>query len=347
MKKILQKVSLGLFLVFGLVLAPSLASVVNAQANPNPVLGPACTVLPFNMKVGATDAFFGGQVSKLQLFLIANGFLVVPAGVPLGFFGVLTQNAVIKFQIANNINPAVGFVGPVTRAMIQLLTCGVAANPVVPNNNPVVPVNPVNPGVLNNPNVFGLNPNLANPLNPVVPVNPVNPVPVPPLNPANPTTTTVAPVPNPVNPVPVVPCGPGAQFSTTTGLPCPPVPVNPAVCAPANLPSITITSPNGGESYLVNGKVNITWTSCNLPSDMLRITLVNQTNTNPLTNVLYPLVNSTGDDGSEDLILSQPAGMPAFQLGNVFKIRIDLVSVNAGVPNLNVTDESNNFFAIN
>ncbi|MCX6747412.1 MAG: peptidoglycan-binding domain-containing protein [Candidatus Nomurabacteria bacterium] len=339
----MKKILLSLFLVLSF-LVPSVGFAQVASPNPNPLLPPACTILTFNMKVGATDAFFGGQVSKLQLFLIANGFLVVPAGVPLGFFGIMTQNAVIKFQIANNINPAVGFVGPVTRAMIQWLTCGVAANPVVPNNNPVVPVNPVNPGVLNNPNVFGLNPNLVNPLNPVVPVNPVNPVP-PVVPPVNPTTTTVVPVP-PVVPNPA-PCGPGVMFNTVTGALCNPNPVNPVACTPASLPSITVLSPNGGETIVIDTATDIKWTSCNVV-DTVRLSLVNQTNVNPLTNVIYPLLNQTGNDGFETVKITQPAGMPAFQLGTRFKIRIDVASVNAvGANPVMIMDDSDNFFTIN
>ncbi|MDQ3075869.1 MAG: peptidoglycan-binding protein [bacterium] len=199
----MKKILLGLFLVFSLVLAPSMSS---AQVNPNPNLpwGPACTMLTLNMKIGASDPLFLGNVTRLQNFLVFNNYLVVPAGVPLGFFGVLTQNAVIKFQTQFGLVPD-GVVGPLTRQKIADVTCAVP-NPAVPN--PVVP---------NNPNPVNPNTTTVAPVNPLNPFNPINPN----LNPINPTTTTVAPVPPaPVPPAPA-PCGPNVQFSTATGLPCP------------------------------------------------------------------------------------------------------------------------------
>ncbi|MFN4181524.1 MAG: peptidoglycan-binding domain-containing protein [Candidatus Paceibacteria bacterium] len=363
MKKILSV----LFLVFVFVLAPSVSSVASAQANP-PVLGPACTKLMFNMKLGSTDAMTNGEVSMLQKFYVTNGFLNMPQNVPFGFFGPLTQQATINFQNQYNIVPAFGFVGPLTRAMIAHLTC---VSSVPPVGNPAVPNNPViqlNPGLLNNPNAF-VNPANPNPVNP----NPVNPNPVNP-NPVNPNPVNPNPV-NPVNPInpagptvtttpPVfVPCLPPALFNVFTGAPCNPnvnpvnpvnpnpvVPVNPVApvaCTPASAPSITILTPNGGEKFMLNDQAKVAWTSCNLASDTVRISLINQTSANPLVTVMYPMINATPDDGSEAVQFSQPVGMPPFQLGTAFKIRIDQVLVNAAVNPVLVFDESDNLFTIN
>ncbi len=56
----------------------------------------------------------GSQVTALQNILIQQGYLKTSAT---GYFGVLTLQAVKKFQKANNIIPT-GFVGPLTRAVL-------------------------------------------------------------------------------------------------------------------------------------------------------------------------------------------------------------------------------------
>ena len=52
------------------------------------------------------------EVTNLQNFLISQGFLKVAAT---GSFLSMTKQAVIDFQIANNITPASGYFGPITR----------------------------------------------------------------------------------------------------------------------------------------------------------------------------------------------------------------------------------------
>lgn len=63
---------------------------------------------PFNNK---------DEVIYLQRFLITSGFL--DNGNDTGFFGTLTEKAVIDLQKANNIFPSYGYVGPVTRNLIN------------------------------------------------------------------------------------------------------------------------------------------------------------------------------------------------------------------------------------
>lgn len=69
--------------------------------------------------------FEGDDVKKLQYLLISKN--TGPAALELaqvgatGYFGNLTQQAVIEFQKAHNIVPALGFVGPLTRAKISEL----------------------------------------------------------------------------------------------------------------------------------------------------------------------------------------------------------------------------------
>jgi hypothetical protein len=84
-----------------------------------------CTNLTTNMTVGSTDKATGGQVTKLQLFLQAQGHLAPQASY--GYFGSLTKAALAQYQVSNGISPADGYAGPVTRAYIQAKSCGIAA----------------------------------------------------------------------------------------------------------------------------------------------------------------------------------------------------------------------------
>ncbi len=68
----------------------------------------------------------GEDVRQLQIFLNTHGFQVSKVGVgSLGnetaYFGPATRLALIQFQKANKITPAVGFLGPITRALIHSL----------------------------------------------------------------------------------------------------------------------------------------------------------------------------------------------------------------------------------
>jgi len=68
-----------------------------------------------DLTIGSTGAF----VTTLQDVLVAQGHLVMPAGVAKGYFGPLTQAAVAKWQAANGISPAVGYFGPISRAKMN------------------------------------------------------------------------------------------------------------------------------------------------------------------------------------------------------------------------------------
>jgi uncharacterized repeat protein (TIGR02059 family)/uncharacterized delta-60 repeat protein len=66
----------------------------------------------------------GEDVRNLQRFLNQNGFSVSASGAgspgrETNLFGPATRRALIRYQQANNIRPAIGFFGPVTRAMIK------------------------------------------------------------------------------------------------------------------------------------------------------------------------------------------------------------------------------------
>ena len=61
----------------------------------------------------------GAEVIELQKVLIAEGYLTMPKGVSMGYFGALTKAAVIKYQLKNNIKPAAGYVGSITRGVLN------------------------------------------------------------------------------------------------------------------------------------------------------------------------------------------------------------------------------------
>ena len=66
------------------------------------------------------------DVKELQKYLNNQGFLVDSSGVGApgnesNYFGSLTKSALIKFQKANGISPALGYFGPITRQFINSL----------------------------------------------------------------------------------------------------------------------------------------------------------------------------------------------------------------------------------
>jgi peptidoglycan hydrolase-like protein with peptidoglycan-binding domain len=68
----------------------------------------------------------GVDVKELQVFLNTHGYIIVSTGIGSPgnegtYFGEKTRQAIILFQKANNITPAVGKVGPMTRARINSL----------------------------------------------------------------------------------------------------------------------------------------------------------------------------------------------------------------------------------
>jgi len=66
----------------------------------------------------------GDDVKKLQEYLNNNGYIISAIGAgskgkETTYFGTLTKNAVIKFQKANKITPAIGYFGPITRGVVN------------------------------------------------------------------------------------------------------------------------------------------------------------------------------------------------------------------------------------
>ncbi len=77
---------------------------------------------PFTL-LGSPDmtlASTGYNVVQLQGLLSELGYLQVPQGIPLGYFGSLTKNALGRFQLAAGVYPSSGYYGTETRQATQM-----------------------------------------------------------------------------------------------------------------------------------------------------------------------------------------------------------------------------------
>jgi len=79
----------------------------------------SCVELSNNLTYRSRDVLTNGDVSALQDFLQAKGYL---NSEPTGFFGLVTLGAVKKFQSDNAISPT-GYVGTITSGKIKDLSC--------------------------------------------------------------------------------------------------------------------------------------------------------------------------------------------------------------------------------
>ncbi len=64
-----------------------------------------------NLTLGST----GQGVVVLQGIMSEMGYLQVPAGVALGYYGAMTQAAVGRYQLNRAVTPSVGYFGPMTK----------------------------------------------------------------------------------------------------------------------------------------------------------------------------------------------------------------------------------------
>jgi len=99
-----------------------------------PLVSSAATLavsFPRDLTLGAK----GEDVSRLQDFL-AKDSTIYPERLVTGYFGALTQKAVIRFQQKNNITPTRGYVGPLTRTKLAVLISGGAeSDSLTPSQN--------------------------------------------------------------------------------------------------------------------------------------------------------------------------------------------------------------------
>lgn len=140
--------SVALGVLFALLLvAGGGRGVANAQVITGTVGVPATQCLIFNNNVGygAYDYSSNGAVTGLQNFLVAQGYFN-SAYLGTGHFGAITMQSVAQFQAAHGV-PATGFVGPLTRALIEQLTCGTNPTPTPTTSVSLYSANPTSGAV--------------------------------------------------------------------------------------------------------------------------------------------------------------------------------------------------------
>ncbi len=102
-------------------------------------VGASCADITHDLRYRMRDTATNDDIAVLQDFLNSNGYTTVS---PAGFFGTSTLKAVKKFQSANGLRQT-GFVGPKTRAKIKAIDCGdvivppVAGAPCISINSPL------------------------------------------------------------------------------------------------------------------------------------------------------------------------------------------------------------------
>jgi hypothetical protein len=111
-----------------------LAQITALQAQLNAQTGGGSMATSLNITRDLTVGSTGDDVKALQAWLNANGAQVAASGVgspgnETTFFGTLTKSALSKWQAANNVSPAVGYFGPITRSKIASMGGGVPPPP--------------------------------------------------------------------------------------------------------------------------------------------------------------------------------------------------------------------------
>ncbi len=141
MKKI--ALVLGLVLAFSMVSVASAATVAELQAQLAALTAQIAAMGGSTASVSSAPSITksltigskGDEVTALQKYLEDEGLLVMPAGVDYGYFGALTKKSVIAWQKANDVSPASGYFGPLSRAKLAGL---VTTAPVGGVTTPVV-----------------------------------------------------------------------------------------------------------------------------------------------------------------------------------------------------------------
>ncbi|MEY2641072.1 MAG: trimeric autotransporter adhesin [Candidatus Parcubacteria bacterium] len=106
------------------------AAAARAAVGTNTTGSVSCGTFSRNLTIGST----GSDVADVQAFLVAKGFMTLPAGVAKGYFGSLTQSSLARYQASAGIVPATGYFGPLTRAKIALQCVATPTNPTNPTN---------------------------------------------------------------------------------------------------------------------------------------------------------------------------------------------------------------------
>lgn len=130
------------------------------------------------------------------------------------------------------------------------------------------------------------------------------------------------------------------------------------ICDSTTIPSITVLSPNGGETYVMGQSIVIKWSTCNAKEGQTVSLSIGKevplAQNNGISGAINPLVSfypyQITNDGAETVILSGSStnGDWPFTSGNNFKVSATLnpLSTNT-IETPYVQDSSNNLFTIN
>ena len=99
--------------------AAGIISAAQAASLSASISGSQVSTSGYTFSTDLTVGSKGAAVTALQQVLVNGGYLVMPSGVSMGYFGALTKASVIKYQLAKGISPAAGYVGPKTRASLN------------------------------------------------------------------------------------------------------------------------------------------------------------------------------------------------------------------------------------
>ena len=119
-----------------------------------------------------------------------------------------------------------------------------------------------------------------------------------------------------------------------------------ADCIIGDAPSITITSPNGGETFVAGQQIPVTWTSCNIPEDDNIAVIVSYSGEWTANYTLaWADKGAISSSGSTTYTLLPASFQPgAFQYGTFYKIGISAIKPSHEV---DAEDYSNDLFTIN
>ncbi len=241
---------------------------------------PGCEIsFTQNLRLGSS----GTQVSALQRFLVAKGFLTIPAGVNTGYFGGLTKAAVARYQASVGILNS-GYFGPLTRARV-VADCGNVSTTntfslVGPNSGTYVPGSQLTVSyTVQQSSTFArpvLSLELENIYYPEQSIILSSNLPTA-FNSGNPSFTQTVNIPSnaPLGTYRLVLCS-GCLDNTSAGS------VREirstgyiTISNTAPVKSITVTSPTAGQNYPANNWIRVNWTAQNIPSDkVVRVHLV-------------------------------------------------------------------------
>jgi len=109
-----------LFITLGIIPADKADAARSALANTAAAESASSYTFIRDLDVGSTS----NDVMELQKFLNANGYTLASTGAgspgnETSYFGPATRSALAKYQAANDISPAVGYFGPLTRASVN------------------------------------------------------------------------------------------------------------------------------------------------------------------------------------------------------------------------------------